>query len=217
MHKFRMRFEKTGRAVYISHLDLMHTFQRAFSRAGLELEYSNGFNPHPVISIAMPLSIGTSSICEIMDFSLKNSENPVEIAKLLNHVLPDGIKVLKVYAPERKITELKWLEAEGVFKYDAPVSAGDLRSFFCRKEILIMKKTKRGEGAVDITKSIRSLDILENTENEMVIHVTVSAFEPVFNPDLLVAALSQNEPALTPDYFEFRRIQVYDKDMTRFE
>ena len=44
MDKLRLRFEKTGRAVYISHLDLMATMQRAFSRAGLELKYSEGFN-----------------------------------------------------------------------------------------------------------------------------------------------------------------------------
>ena len=50
MDKLRLRFEKTGRAVYISHLDLMATMQRAFSRAGLELKYSEGFNPHPLIS-----------------------------------------------------------------------------------------------------------------------------------------------------------------------
>ena len=47
--KLRLRFEKTGRAVYISHLDLMHTMQRAFNRAGYHLKYSEGFNPHPQI------------------------------------------------------------------------------------------------------------------------------------------------------------------------
>ena len=61
MDKLRLRFEKTGRAVWISHLDLMHTIQRAFSRAGYELKYSEGFNPHPQISIALPLSVGMAS------------------------------------------------------------------------------------------------------------------------------------------------------------
>ena len=65
MDKLRLRFEKTGRAVYISHLDLMATMQRAFSRAGLELKYSEGFNPHPLISILLPLSVGTASVCEL--------------------------------------------------------------------------------------------------------------------------------------------------------
>ena len=50
MDKLRLRFEKTGRAVYISHLDLMQTMQRAFARAEYDLKYSEGFNPHPQIS-----------------------------------------------------------------------------------------------------------------------------------------------------------------------
>ena len=54
--KLRLRFSKTGRAVYISHLDLMQTMQRAFSRAGFALKYTEGYNPHPLISIALPLS-----------------------------------------------------------------------------------------------------------------------------------------------------------------
>ena len=79
MDKLRLRFEKTGRAVYISHLDLMHTMQRVFSRAGFELKYSEGFNPHPQISIALPLSVGTASECEIMDFRLRED---VDLAAL---------------------------------------------------------------------------------------------------------------------------------------
>ena len=70
MDKLRLRFEKTGRAIYISHLDLMATMQRAFSRAGFRLQYSEGFNPHPLISILLPLSVGTASVCELMDFRL---------------------------------------------------------------------------------------------------------------------------------------------------
>ena len=72
MDKLRLRFKKTGRAIYISHLDLMSTIQRAFSRAELPLKYSEGFNPRPQISIALPLSVGTGSLCEILDFKLKD-------------------------------------------------------------------------------------------------------------------------------------------------
>ena len=71
MDKLRLRFKKTGRAVYISHLDLMDTIQRAFSRAEYGLKYSEGFNPRPQISIALPLSVGTGSVCEVMDFKLR--------------------------------------------------------------------------------------------------------------------------------------------------
>ena len=54
----RLLFSKTGRAKYISHLDLMRTFQRAFFRSGIQIRHTEGFNPHPFVSIALPLSVG---------------------------------------------------------------------------------------------------------------------------------------------------------------
>ena len=107
MDKLRLRFEKTGRAVYISHLDLMTTMQRGFARAGLALKYSEGFNPHPLISILLPLSVGTASVCELMDFRLREETEPAAIPEKLTAVLPEGIRILEAYIPERKSAELK--------------------------------------------------------------------------------------------------------------
>ena len=76
MDKLRLRFSKTGRAIYISHLDLMAAMQRAFARAELPLKFSEGFNPHPQISILLPLSVGTASVCELMDFRLSRISAP---------------------------------------------------------------------------------------------------------------------------------------------
>lgn len=67
----RALFQKTGNAVYISHLDLMRLFQRAFKRAGLPLTHTQGFNPRPSVSIALPLSLGVESQCELLDFELE--------------------------------------------------------------------------------------------------------------------------------------------------
>lgn len=66
MDKLRLRFQKTGKAVYISHLDLMRVVQRIFLRAGTPIKYSEGFNPHALISICLPLSVGMASDCELM-------------------------------------------------------------------------------------------------------------------------------------------------------
>ena len=91
MDKLRLRFSKTGRAVYISHLDLMRTMTRAFLRAECRLKYSEGFNPHPNISIALPLSVGCESLCEIMDFRLIEEKELDDILKSLSVELPEGI------------------------------------------------------------------------------------------------------------------------------
>ena len=70
----RLLFEKTGNAVWMSHLDLMRLFQRAFKRAGLLLKHTQGFNPRPSVSIALPLSVGVESRCELLDFDLEGMD-----------------------------------------------------------------------------------------------------------------------------------------------
>ena len=75
----RALFEKTGTAVYISHLDLMRLFQRAFKRAGLSLTHSHGFNPRPSVSIAMPMSLGMESQCELLDFDLEKRPESLDL------------------------------------------------------------------------------------------------------------------------------------------
>lgn len=66
----RLLFEKTGNAVWISHLDLMRVFQRAFRRGGILIRHSQGFTPRAHVSIALPLPVGVESVCELLDFDL---------------------------------------------------------------------------------------------------------------------------------------------------
>lgn len=88
----RALFEKTGTAVWISHLDLMRLFQRAFARANLPLKHTQGFNPRPSVSIALPLSVGLESVCELLDFEVEGNFTPEEITKRLNETLIDGVR-----------------------------------------------------------------------------------------------------------------------------
>ena len=213
--KLRLRFEKTGRAVYISHLDLMHTMQRAFNRAGYPLKYSEGFNPHPQIAIALPLSVGTGSLCEIMDFKLKEEPELSKLPARLTAVMPEGIVVTEAYEFTRKVAELKWLQIEGVFEYDKRDPAemvAALEEFYRREQIVITKKTKRGMGQTDIRPGIREITF---TPGEKMVNITtiLSAQEPTINPELLAEALRQLRPELAPDFAKFTRVETYDADM----
>ena len=216
--KLRLRFSKTGRAVWISHLDLMQTMQRAFSRAGLVLKYSEGYNPHPQISIALPLSVGAASRCELMDFRLREDAELSALPERLTAALPEGIEVLAAYEAERKCAEIKWLELEGRFEYDEREPAAlleSLRAFFARESIVITRKTKRGVGESDIRPTIREIDFTAG-EGLVALHAFVSAQEPTLNPELLAEALRQLAPALAPDFAAFTRLETYDKDMIVF-
>lgn len=218
MSKYRLRFTKNGRAVYISHLDLMHTLQRAFSRAGLELKYSEGFNPHPSISIAMPLSVGTASCCEILDFQLISETEPQQIAERLNAVLPEGIRVEETYLSERKASLIRWLEVEGRLDYDAADTKSvlpRLKDFFGQESIVISKKSKRGIVDMDIVPAIRQLCFAEEKDGVR-LNAVLSVNEPTLNPDLLVDALLQLAPELCPDFCAFERKQIFDAEMQVF-
>ena len=216
--KLRLRFCKTGRAVYISHLDLMQTMQRVFSRAGYALKYSEGFNPHPLISIALPLSVGTASECELMDFRLLNDTDLIGLPDRLTAVMPEGIRILEAYEAERKCAEIKWLQIRGRFEYDVrdpSEMTKRLRSFFSRDSIVIMKKTKRGMGESDIRPAIRSIDFCRG-ERMVNLQAVISAQEPTLNPDLLAEALRQLAPELAPDFAAFTREETFDRDMNLF-
>lgn len=216
--KLRLRFAKEGRAVYLSHLDLMRTMQRAFLRAGYPLKYSEGFNPHPVISILLPLGVGTASVCELMDFSLTAPLDPAELPERLTGAMPEGIRALEVYPGGRKVRELKWLRVEGVLEYDAGDPAArcaPLRDFFRQGSIVIRKKTKRGEGESDIAPAIRELHF--TPEDRCVrLRGLISAQDPTLNPEQLPNALRQLAPALAPDFAAFTRLEVYDAELRVF-
>lgn len=219
MLKLRMRFAKTGRAVYISHLDLMHTFHRVFLRADYPLKHSEGFNPHPILSIAVPLSVGHGSVCEIMDFTLVQDEADLSRLKdALNRGLPEGIEVLEIYEPKTKASAIKWLRVSGRLEYDrkeAGAMTRPLAAFYARPELPVSRKTKRGEGILDIAPYVKDL-VVSVDGPDVRIEAVVSVNEPTINPELLVKALEQNATELAPDFAEFSRLEILDEHMEVF-
>lgn len=220
MSSYRIKFSKTGIARYISHLDLMRTMQRVFVRGGLEIKHTQGFNPHPYMVFALPLSVGCDSICELMDFELTNDEKPEIIIEALNKSVPTGIEVLEVYNSDRKFKEIAWLSVEGRYEYDKGINdeeIGQLRSFYAREQIVIVRKTKRGIGEADIAPNIHSLDIERADENTVKISAVIAAQNPSLNPEHLVNALRQLSPELAPDFALFKRTAFFDKEIHTFK
>ena len=107
MRAVRLNFSKTGRAIYISHLDINRMMTRAVRRAKLPMWYTEGFNPHPYLTFALPLSLGQSSDCEYMDIRIEGGITDEEIMNRLNAVLPEGVKILSVSAPVYDAKEIE--------------------------------------------------------------------------------------------------------------
>ena len=209
MDKLRLRFEKTGRAVYISHLDLMRTMQRVFSRAGVGLKYSEGFNPHARISIILPLTVGTASRCEFLDFALTGEEDLAALPERLNPYMPEGIRALEAYPAPCKGAELRWLRLEGVMRGGR--DAAFYRDFFARSPLLVEHRAKRGMRTDDIAPAIRLAQFADDGDGvsaALILH----AQEPTVSPELMMSALGEDRPG----YFRFTRLEAYKEDMTVF-
>lgn len=215
----RLLFEKTGNAVYISHLDLMRLFQRAFKRAGLPLTHTHGFNPRPSVSIALPMSVGVQSKCELLDFDLEGESVPCdEILRRLNEVLVEGVRGLQVYEDGRKIKNLAYLDCEVTLEYDRPLpedAARQIEELFHREEVLVEKKSKNGVTEQNIIPMIRCLTV-EKGEGQIVIAARVCCQNPTLNPAQLVVAIEKYLPELKPDFSKCARLEIYDTEETIF-
>lgn len=211
----RALFEKTGKAVWMSHLDLMRVFQRSFKRAGLPLTHTQGFNPRPSVSIALPLSVGVESICELLDFDLDGADVPCqEICDRLNAALVDGVKVRRVYEDGRKLKELCYLRCAVTMEYDAlvPDGAGErIRQLFGQKSLVVEKKGKNGITQQDIIPMIKSLAV-ETWVDTLEIKADICCQNPSLNPAQLYAALVKYLPELKPDHVWYRREEIFDGD-----
>lgn len=98
MHRLRVRFKRGGEVKFISHLDLIRLWQRAFQRAKIPIAYSEGFSPHPRISLAAPLPIRVTSDAELMDIHLTKWVSPHFLTSALSQQLPSGIEILQAYS-----------------------------------------------------------------------------------------------------------------------
>ena len=97
MYRLRVRFSRGQEVKFISHLDIVRLWQRALHRAGIPLAYSEGFSPHPRISLAAPLPVGVTSEAELMDILFQKQASPHFFTAAVSQQLPAGIKILQVY------------------------------------------------------------------------------------------------------------------------
>lgn len=135
MQRLRIRFSRGEELKYISHLDLMRLWQRAFNRAGIALAYSEGFNPHPRMSLALPLALGVTSEAELMDIVLEKFLSPHAFTAMVGPQTPHGITI------------------EGVF--NTPLNLPSLQSQVRQAEYIVVIATDKTK--IEIESTINSL------------------------------------------------------------
>lgn len=149
----RVKFAKENYLKYISHLDLMRLFQRAFRKADIPMKYSEGFNPHPKFSIASALPLGISSIGEYMDAELEKKISITTFIHRMNQVLPNGIKILKAkYIEDNKSVSsmIDWGHYKIQFRLENLLTEEEVKKNIedvlkLDKIIIIKQKKKKGK------------------------------------------------------------------------
>ncbi len=217
----RLFYSKTGSAKYISHLDTMRTFQRAFRRCkNLDFWYTEGFNPHLYLTFALPLSLGYESGAETVDFRLANHVPYREIVEKLNSVLPAGFKAYKAAKPIMNAKVIRFADynisftAEGI---DPEEVLARWYRCFTRESVTVKKTTKRGTEDVDLKAGEKiKLSKLKQFEDRFCFKARlVSGVEFNINPSLVLQAFKEF-CGIEPQDVEVKRVAVYNGKMEEF-
>lgn len=216
----RIEFMRGEEVKFISHLDIMRTFERAIRRAGIPIEYSQGFNPKPSIIFGLPLSVGVTSLTEYADIGLIEELSPSQLKDKLNRELPKSLKIFKaeVRQDKKNIMSLIYMASYEIF-VDATEDLNDIgieiiiKKFMKKDTIAALKYGKKGTREIDIrpmiydlsTKTIDAFNIDmplnkdedkdEDKNNTCIYKITAllrAGGEANLKPELLIEALNKH-------------------------
>lgn len=185
-----IRFGKQPRLRFISHLDLQRFFQRALNRTGLPVAYTQGFNPHPVMSFASALALGWTSEYEILDFKLSVPMGRQRTEEAVRAALPVDLPVLEVrMVDDRHPAPMAIVCAAdyAIALEDAPALRTAAEDFWACDEVMAVRKTKSGEREVDIRPLALALVPMDGGFRAR-LRLTE---RDTLKPDLLIAKLAE--------------------------
>ncbi len=184
MKNVRVWFEKDKQARFISHLDLNRCMLRAINASKIKIWHTEGFNPHPFVTFALPLPLGVKGVREAMDMRLLEDCN--DIPSRVNKYLPEGIRVLEVKDPELKPTDIAFARYEVSLDF---MNIDTIKEFLAQETILVEKKTKSSVRTIDLKKYIDCRDI-KITNDSVTIELILPAGSKLnISPILFVNAL----------------------------
>ncbi len=183
--------------MFISHLDVIRVFERAFRRANLPISYTKGFNPRPKMTFTPALPVGTTSCSEYMDCEFDEEILPRDVMIRLNNVLPIGIKILEAEVADNKLPLSSLNAASYVVSIeDGSNNEAKLRNAIKEvensKEIFIEKQSKSGAKQVNIIPLIYSIEVLESNSEGIKILMKLSiGQEGSISPSVIISVLER--------------------------
>ncbi len=155
--KYRIKYKKTGCMKFLGHLDVLRFFQKAIKRADLLVAYSEGFNPHQLLSFAAPLSVGVEGYGEYFDMEMVEPIDPYDLRDRLDSVMVEGMRVVDARTlPEKtpncmaSVTAAEYRISFKKHEYAFDPAYAVVGFYNYLDEILITKKTKKSERKIDL-------------------------------------------------------------------
>ena len=208
MSRMWLRYEKGEDAKYISHLDFLRAMTRTLRRAEIPVSFSQGFNPHPRLSFALPLPLGTTSITELMELETDMEIAPGELVERLNKFVPFGLKFTEsgISPDKNKFKAICWSKYK--ITPDNMPSEKEIEDFLGLKEIITLKKTKSGEKETDIKAEIASVKI----ERDSLIMILAAGNDAYLKPEFALSALDKYIKDYSVGEYECVRTGILDKE-----
>ncbi|MCR5345683.1 MAG: TIGR03936 family radical SAM-associated protein [Lachnospiraceae bacterium] len=227
----RVKFSKHGSMKFIGHLDIMRFFQKAIIRAGIDIAYSEGFNPHQIMSFAAPLSVGVVSDGEYMDIRVKTTKPSAESVKALNECMVEGIRVEDYkLLPDNAKNSMSIVASAGYAIYNKTSDVGfinDVESlnkmifeYLKQDEILITKATKKGEATLDLKPFIYEFkaDSMSFPDEDMmnipclIFNISTGSLTNI-KPELLMKSFFDYcKEEFNENLYQIYRLEVYSRD-----
>ena len=220
MSNYVLKYKKGEEVKYLSHLDFVRMFHRTVRRSGLPMSFSQGFNPHPIMTVAMPLSVGVTSDCEYMKIGFDGDFSGEEIKNKLNNAFPKGFKILAAVKTEGKEHDFNKLDrAEYLIEAELEKPyVPDIEDFMANEKILVMKKSKSGIKEADIKPYIYKLRIKEAKDNIILFDMIIAAGNNYnLKPETVLDAIKNYQPEFNPVFSMSRRTLVLagDKELIK--
>lgn len=187
----RLKFSRKGPACYLGHLDMLRYFQKAVFRAGIDIRYSEGFNPHQIMSFAYPLGVSMETEGDYMDIDVNSFISIDDIVGRLNKVMNEGISIVSgSIVPENSLNAMASVySASYKLKVSSKETISDkmLIDYLGQKEIIVKKEGKKGNiKEEDIRPGIFSAEY----ENGYIVCHLKSGSEMNIKPSTLISTLS---------------------------
>lgn len=198
--KYVLRFNKTGYMIYISHLDLLRLFKRVFRACGIEIRYSMGFNPHPKLSFAQPLSLGYTGINEFLEFETSSYYEPEIIIESMREKMPEGVEITGCFSFNGGKSALAALAESALYEIELPLDTTDedlsdcIESYLKKQEIRVLKRRKKDKKYVEtnIRPMIRKMDG-QNKDGKAVIRVLLDCGSASnCSPELIISSFAEH-------------------------